>query len=524
MSGEKKLTEQSATANQLPLPKKIGPYRIEGLLSKGGMSDLYLGIHPTSKNPIAVKVLSQKFITNTEVVQRFLNEAEIISMTNHPNIVKMHGHGEWEGGLFIAMEYIEGVSLREYLLSTPLSLKRALGIIIDIAYALCHLHTHGVIHRDLKPENILVTESGAIKVIDFGIAQLLTEKVSPEQNLAPRLIGTPIYISPEQKKNPETVSFPSDIYSLGIISYELILGKLSQGHLHLSLMPTGMQGILQKCLLPNPDERYQDIVDFITDVSSYLNSPSLQKERMTGDQLSELQEDLKSIQSLLVNNIPSEWENVNIGLSSHKTMMTPGIYHHFFSIDEFQYAIILGEISCVGAESYMKTAIFKGILLALLSNYKEPGEFCYTLNRLLVEHQIGPILNFTFLILNIKNHTLTYTSCGTGHLWMIQDERLTLLPSNEDPQALGIDQNTVFNSRVRPWKPGEILFVSMIPKLLKKPPQALFQELLKEYSPSPPQQFVDHLIRNLRLSLGEQIKSRPISLLAIEHIQKPNSV
>lgn len=243
-----KLISEENSAPIPHLPEKIGPYKVEALLDKGGMSYLYLGTHPDSKEPLTIKVLSQKFISNPEVVQRFLNEAEIISMTNHPNIIKMFGHGEWEGGLYIAMEYIEGISLRKYILKNPISLKRALGIIIDIAYALCHLHTHGVIHRDLKPENILVTENGAIKVIDFGISQLLTEKVTPDQPPRQKLIGTPIYISPEQKENPETVSFPSDIYSLGIISYELVLGKLSHGHIHISLMPTGMQPILHKCL------------------------------------------------------------------------------------------------------------------------------------------------------------------------------------------------------------------------------------------------------------------------------------
>lgn len=516
MSSKENAPAQPIPSKQGPLPEKIGPYQIEGLLNKGGMSDLYLGTHPETKDPITIKVLKQKFISNTEVVQRFLNEAEIISMTNHPNIVKMYGHGEWEGGLFIAMEYIEGLSLRQYILNNPLSLKRALGIIIDIAYALCHLHTHGVIHRDLKPENILVTNTGAIKVIDFGIAQLLTEKVNPEQPAKPRLIGTPIYISPEQKENPETVSFPSDIYSLGIISYELILGKLSQGHLHLSLMPSGMQNILQKCLLPNPNDRYQDIVDFITDVSSYLNSPSLQKERMIGDQLSELQEDLHNIQDLLIDKTPQDWENIEIGLAVHKSMLTPGIYHHFFQINENQYGLILGELSCVGAESFIKTAILKGMISTLVSLNKEPAEFSYALNRLLIEHQIGPVLNYTYLILNIDQRTLTYTSCGHEHLWLIKENRLIELPGNEESLTLGIDKNITFHSSMRPWEEDEILFASLLPRTEETTPRAFFEEYLKEHPQMPPQQFVDHLIRKLRISMGEFIQSRPISLIALQ--------
>ncbi len=260
---------------EIKVPEAIGPYKIECLLQKGGMSLLYLGTHPDTKEPIAIKVLSQRFLSNPDIIQRFLTEAEIISMADHPNIVKLYGHGEWEGGLYIAMEFIQGISLRQFILQNPISLTQGLQIIIDISYALCHLHTHGVIHRDLKPENILVTEQGTIKVIDFGISQLLQEKENPLSPPKQRLIGTPIYMSPEQRLNPEMVSYPTDIYSLGIIAYELILGKLSHGRIHLGLMPRGVQKILHHALQPQASDRYQDIVDFISDVSAYMHSAAM---------------------------------------------------------------------------------------------------------------------------------------------------------------------------------------------------------------------------------------------------------
>ena len=156
-------------ARNYPLPQKIGPYKIESLLDKGGMSLLYLGVHPGTSQPIVVKVLLPKYLKNKEMMGRFLKEAQIIGMTNHPNIVKLYGQGQWEKGLYIAMEFIQGISLRQFIQQKSLSQKRALEIILQVAYALCHLHTHGVIHRDLKPENILITETGEIKVIDFGI-------------------------------------------------------------------------------------------------------------------------------------------------------------------------------------------------------------------------------------------------------------------------------------------------------------------------------------------------------------------
>ena len=178
------------------------------------MSYLYVAEAPETGEAIIVKVLSPQYLGHPEMVSRFLREADIRGWPTTP--VKLLGSGSWEAGVYIAMEYVQGVSLRQYLQKVPLSLKRAIELILEIAYALCHLHTHRVIHRDLKPENILVTKEGQIKVIDFGIAQLLFDNklLQSEQK---RLIGTPVYMSPEQRENPETVSFPLTSIPWGLL-------------------------------------------------------------------------------------------------------------------------------------------------------------------------------------------------------------------------------------------------------------------------------------------------------------------
>ena len=109
----------------IQIPEKIGPYKVEALLEKGGMSYLYLAIHPETKDPITIKVLFPEFLSNPEMVQRFLREAAIIALADHPNIVKLYGQGEWEGGLYIAMEFIQGISLKQYLLRNLISMKHA---------------------------------------------------------------------------------------------------------------------------------------------------------------------------------------------------------------------------------------------------------------------------------------------------------------------------------------------------------------------------------------------------------------
>ena len=156
-------------------PEKVGPYKIESFLTSGGMNNLYLAFHQESLEPVAVKVLKSKYVDDFEMKSRFMHEAEIVALANHPGIVKYHSHGVWEGGLYIALEYLQGVPLRKYIQHNPLTLKKAVEVILDLCYAVCHLHTHGIIHRDLKPENIIITDRGEVKLIDFGIAKRIHE-------------------------------------------------------------------------------------------------------------------------------------------------------------------------------------------------------------------------------------------------------------------------------------------------------------------------------------------------------------
>ena len=505
-----------------PLPEKIGPYKIEALLDKGGMSYLYLASHPEKGAPITIKVLSQKFMSHPEVVQRFLNEAEIISMTDHPNIIKMIGHGEWEGGLYIAMEYIEGISLRKYLLQTPLSLKRALAIILDIAYALCHLHTHGVIHRDLKPENILVTELGAIKVIDFGISQLLTEKTTTTEPQKQRWLGTPIYISPEQKEIPEKVSFPSDIYSLGIIAYELIMGKLSHGHIHLSLMPKGMQQILLKCLQTNPEDRYQDIVDFITDISAYLNSPTLQKEKMVGDQLSEISEELRLLQATLTPHKIHDWPGMEVGVAVSRGLNIRGVYYDFLSINDENYGIILAESSAKGTEGFGTAAIFRGMMRALFTFTSKPIELLTILNAILIRDQLNVTFNVTYLTLHLRENLLRFMSCGQGVLWYVPAGKNSPEKYTSENAFLGTSKNLEMKEFSLPFKPGDHFFFHTALNT-NESTEGSFNEnslalAIKETLTQNLQQQAENILRKIRIVSGQPPLDRTQVFIALKRL------
>lgn len=498
--------EQAATT---AIPKQVGPYKVESLLEKGGMSILYLGTHPQTKEPTTIKVLSSKYLSHPDVVKSFLREAEIIAMTNHPNIVQLFGYGEWEGGLYIAMEFIQGISLRQYILQNPISLKRAIDILIDICYSLCHLHSHGVIHRDLKPENILITESGQIKVIDFGIAQLLTE-VSPEHRR--QLVGTPVYMSPEQRDDPSSVSFPSDIYSLGIIAYELILGKLSHGQIHLSLMPRGIQKILHRMLLPKPLDRYQDVVDVIADLSAYKNSTDLKKEKKSGDPVSEMAENMKRVQMTLLASTPPQWPEVEIGLTGHQGISLSGIYYDFLELPDGAYGLIMGEAASQGAEGVIYTGVLRGLVRALCRLTTKPIELVTILNDILFRDSMNQQFALNYLIIDPPNNQLRYISCGFGNLWKIPHDAKTTKKIETSNASLGTIQDAEFVEVTESWQIGDKLILNTVSGLSEE----LFQKALEENLDQPPQKQVESILRKLRTSATKVFQERSIALVSIQ--------
>jgi eukaryotic-like serine/threonine-protein kinase len=428
-------------------PEKIGPYKIDSLLDKGGMSILYLSTHPETKAPIVIKVLEPKFLSRPEVVQRFIQETQIIGMPSHPNIVKLYSHGEWEGGLYIAMEYVQGISLRQYLLKTPISLKKALEIVIDIAYALCHLHTHGIIHRDLKPENVLITKDNKVKVIDFGIAQLLTEQPDPHAPAKQHIIGTPVYMSPEQRENPDTVSYPSDIYSLGIITYELVLGKLSYGQIHLGLVPKGLRPILQKSLQQKPGNRYQDVVDFITDITLYLESD------LSGEEEEAKKASPFEAQASLQPAPPIDWPGMAV-----ETIPSKDSFYDFYRFADHLYGIVLGKCYETEAENLFETAIMCGMVRALCKMEHDPTAWITALNNMLIEDRIKPSFGIHFLLIDLEKKEFSYTSSDKSALWVYHDEKLERIPLDNPP--LGQNKEAQFEKVVNPWREKDLLILT----------------------------------------------------------------
>ncbi len=504
-----------------PLPAVIGPYKVENLLEKGGMSILYLSSDPETHDPIIIKVLSPRFINNEEVIGRFHYEGRILEAVDHPNIVKLLSHGPWEKGHYIAMEFISGVSLRQHLIKNPISLSYAVELIIDIGEALQHLHEHRVIHRDLKPENILISDTGAVKLIDFGIAQNLNDKKGKIPSGSQQFIGTPIYVSPEQRKNPESVTFAADVYSLGIIAYELILGKLSHGQIHLAMMPQGIKKILTKCLQPGPSERYQTMTDLIDDLTEYLESSHIDKEKDAGDRVKELSENFKKAQHTLASTTPS-WAHVEMGAILRHTVDVPGIYNDFFELPGSCYAIVLAESSKRDVEGFLYTAALRGMVRALCQLTTNPRELVTVLNHLLLtDNEMKHVVSMSYLILDPHHDRFHYISCGYGALWRIPYGEKEPVKVVTDNMALGLDIQGGFSDIAHPWEVEDRLILGNVAGLLSDPKESsavqedIMEKIIAEDIDLSPQKQVEDVLRKLRIVTKKALDERSVCFLSL---------
>ncbi len=243
-------------------------------LGRGGMGAVYKARQPKLDRFVALKVLSRKREggpSDAEFAERFLREARALARLNHPDIVAVHDFGEGGGYHYLLMEFVDGLTLRQLLQTKRLSPEEALAVVPRICEALQFAHDHGIVHRDIKPENILLDKQGRVKIADFGIAKIVG--VVPEcasLTGAKDVLGTPHYMAPEQVEKPATVDHRADIFSLGVVFYEMLTGELPLGKFQPPSRKVQVDVRLDEVVLhaleKEPERRYQHASEVKTDI------------------------------------------------------------------------------------------------------------------------------------------------------------------------------------------------------------------------------------------------------------------
>lgn len=272
--------------------KKLdGRYEIKEIIGVGGMANVYKAYDSIDDRTVAVKILRDEHMQNDELLRRFRNESKAIAVLSHPNIVKVYDVSFNEDIQYIVMEHIDGITLKEYIeQQKTLRWKEAVHFTVQILRALQHAHDKGIVHRDIKPQNIMLLADGTIKVADFGIARFAR---ASQQTVTDKAIGSVHYISPEQAKGDVTDE-KSDIYSVGVMLYEMTTGKLpfdaespvsvaikqiqSQPKLPHEInpnIPEGLEDIIIRAMQKDPSKRYQSAAEMLKDIDEFKRDPSI---------------------------------------------------------------------------------------------------------------------------------------------------------------------------------------------------------------------------------------------------------
>lgn len=276
--GQSGLTSLPRESFTPPAPSELAPHfpqlEILACVGQGGMGAVYRARQPSLDRVVALKILRPHTADDLGFAERFTREARALAKLNHPHIVAVHDFGQAAGYHYFIMEFVDGPNLRHLLNSGQISPKEALAIVPQICGALQFAHDHGIVHRDIKPENILLDKSGTVKIADFGLAKLIGAEAAAGTAItaAGDVMGTPHYMAPEQVEAPQTVDHRADIYSLGVVFYQMLTGELPLGRFG---APSGkvaidvrIDDIVLRALEKEPALRYQQASVLRTEVEN----------------------------------------------------------------------------------------------------------------------------------------------------------------------------------------------------------------------------------------------------------------
>ncbi|HUA64753.1 MAG TPA: protein kinase [Alphaproteobacteria bacterium] len=282
LATQTEMTGESGPPKPPPLPvddvaRLFPQLEILECLGRGGMGAVYKARQPRLDRIVALKILSPEKQGNRKFAERFEREARALAKLHHPNIVGVYDFGEVQGNFYLLMEFVNGVTLRQLLHTRRLSPAEALAIVPNICDALQYAHAQGIVHRDIKPENILIDREGHVKIADFGIAKILGDGERGDLTEA-QAIGTPHYMSPEQIEKPKAVDHRADIYSLGVVFYEMLTGELPLGRFQPPSkkvqVDVRLDEIVLRALEKEPERRYQQVSEIKTQVETVAATAS----------------------------------------------------------------------------------------------------------------------------------------------------------------------------------------------------------------------------------------------------------
>lgn len=451
------------TTNFAPeIGTKIGNFKITGEISSGGMGKIMKGV---SDNGIvaAVKIMKPEHCTDENLVERFQQELRIVSMLNHENIAKILEWGIDGDRNYFAMEYVKGESLRDILEEQTISISKTLAITKQLCSALEYAHSKKVVHRDIKPENILIDSIGKVKLVDFGIARIIDNR-SQRLTLTNVAMGSPLYMSPEQKNDFRHVDHRADIYSLGVVLYEMLSGEMPGGLMRLDLIPQGLRHIIEKSTAYRPDERYTSVGAMKTELENYERFGTLGQDQHALDEIGENIRLRNAMMEVLYQNNAPSIPGVSLDFFYMPAGGVGGNYYEFVRIEGDKLGILVGNIF---DKPDVKSALFLTMLRSLFhiasENETSPATTLRKLNRMMARESRSVVDRFavlSYIVYDTAAKVLSVATAGYRPVCVLQKSENTLKAVSGHGFGIGISEDSEFEEQKVQLASGDIVVLS----------------------------------------------------------------
>jgi len=425
-----------------PLPGvKIGDYTVISQIGFGGMGIIMKASAPDS-SLVALKIIKSEHMHSQSLVQRFIKEMKISSMLNHKNIASFLGGGvDNFGHNYFAMEFIDGINLHDLLAKNAISLSLALNIFTQLCTGLAYAHSQNIIHRDIKPENIIINKKGIVKIIDFGIARLDRTNAT-SMTMTNVIMGSPIYMSPEQKSDFKHVDSRTDIYAAGAVFYEMLSGAMPGGLLRMDIIPKNLRSIVEKAIAYDVKERYTSAKSILKDLDSYMNNKNFARDQKA---IRKIEDNIKLRQILIRSFYPEKIPEVT-GLDIADFYIPAegigGNYYDYIKINETYTAILVGNIfDYVDVEAALFLAMLRSVFRMIAKESTDPGVTLKKLNDVLSTERFNTLALFSYIIFNSKTKTASIATAGYRPIMILRKGAKSFIDIQCDDIAIGMIEN-----------------------------------------------------------------------------------
>lgn len=500
--------------------KRIGPYAILGRIGAGGMGSVFRA-RVAAGPEVALKVMNPELAARPELVQRFQREYEILAALDHPNIARVLECGHDGSEFYIAMELVEGRSAKALCESGKVDLDTAGNIIEQAATGLAYAHSLKVVHRDIKPENLLVRPDGVVKIIDFGIARL-DEPTAAELTMTHAVMGSPLYMSPEQRDNPRAVDHRADIYALGVTFYQLLSGRLPSGLISLELVPDGLRRIIETSMAYDPGQRYASVNDLLADLRRYRAGDSLAADRRALDEVTEnsrLRDQL--IATLFPRDIPAlpGFDLARLFLPADGV---GGNYHDFVTPGPDRLGVLVGNVTDrPGVRSALFLAMVRAAFRLSAGGEADPAAVLGRVNRFMAQEKFDEFALITYVVLETTGRRARVASAGyrPALWWHAAEQRFT--PVAAEGMGLGIDEDAVFGREEIALGRGDLLVLATagIPKVRNMAGEAYgnshLEAVVREHAGAGAAEIVEAVRRDLRHFAAGVAQNDDLTLVVI---------